>query len=96
MKKITKNIAIIVAVVFSIMFFYGCHLWTPSKECKDINLVRVEKIITSLEKEGKIRPDQADARKKDMRESWNSFSKGQLTCKELRNKAFFHTDGIYP
>jgi|LGVF01.2.fsa_nt_gb hypothetical protein len=84
-------------VIFSTVILSGCLgsrlFW---KDCGDIDLAAVEEVISSLETKGKIRHDQAVARKKDMRKSWDSYIKGQLTCEELRQKALYHTDGTYP
>ena len=97
MKRLPNNVAIIMVVVVSAVILSGCSgsrwFW---KDCGDIELAAVEEVINSLETKGKIRHDQAVARKESMRKSWDSYIKGQLTCEELRRKAWYHTDGIYP
>ena len=70
MKRLSNNVAIIMVVIFSTAILSGClgsmRFW---KDCGDIDLEAVEVVISSLESKGKIRHDQAVARKKDMRKS---------------------------
>ncbi len=93
MKRLSK-IMVVVAII--VLFLAGCSLSRLCKEdCGDMELSTIEEIIDSLEATGKIRRDQALARKKGMRMNWKSYINGHLTCDELCQKAMYHTDSIY-
>jgi len=97
MKRFRQWALILSIVIFGTALLASCSgLKLSSKDCADIELTAVETVINSLEAQGKIRPDQAVARKKEMRKTWNSYIQGQLTCEELRKKARYHTDGAFP
>ena len=97
MKRRITNASIVMAVVFTTVMLPGCYgtrwFWN---DCGDIDLAGIEDAIDTLEARGSIRDDQAVARKKSMRESWDNYVKAQITCAELRRKASYHTDGLYP
>ena len=58
--------------------------------CDNINIIKIEKEIDLLAEQGKIRKDQAEARRKDLRKEWAEYQSGDLSCKRLLLKIDYH------
>ena len=90
-KKKRSNIGkgLLVFTVFLCLVMACGVLPFRSDDC-DIDLIEFENKIDGLAEEGKIRPDQAKARKEDLRREWAKYTAGEISCKKFLKKANYH------
>jgi len=84
MTNLFKRLIIVIAIL---VFTSACCGKFTRNKCIDVDLVKIEQVIDGLSEKNKIREDQADARKNSLREAWDEYKNGTISCKDFLDKA---------
>lgn len=88
-KRSRIGIGVLFSTVFLCLVMACGGVRFQSDDC-DIDLTKLENRIDRLMEEGKIRSDQAEARKEDLHREWGKYTAGEISCEDFLEKANYH------